>query len=1300
MALIGSRCSPNCTGFNSEKQTVSIDNAFFDLVTFQKVGDGKYNFTMEGCEQSIKTDESVFYQKDFRGIIDEMKVHELEPTPNNTDVNTYTVCVATASFGTAFNYLILEPNLYYNYYYALLMGGDRADGNMTTGDGSCNPYCAATYDPDQELKISYAGVESIDVYYNSQLMNFLWKLDTDEENITISSECQHRLNCQSGQNLPYQVVEVCPKRLNKRCIYSSADRLYPIDTRRYVAADVANKQHDCNHYCTYQAVYEEYDDDYYYYNMHNDDYNKYNLLNDLHHEPDVVDKYKRTSGKYECRDAIYYPGIYEHASNKYNEPGNYGNVTSNDVSRADTVHRLSIYPQEFVRYPDDLRQHADHLEFDAGIYNLTSSLEKIVVASPVEINFNTGQNIGLATRLLADGYCGNLKVASTDGKFDEVPDSGSSSSDASVELPSSFLCNSGATHAVVSIHRNRKLFVGQTYNKIKTSLKGKASEADLDDDDDDERPLNKTGMLFDPPAAPHPCDRQLFMQDNGHIFSATAMQKHENNTIRYITRAAEASTSKVTARITVDTSKYVHPFHGRYEISWWDQVRWASHDMCRIISNKAGKITAECEHLTDFTLLIDGHVDDPLVCDLMLMWMGRVINISSIACLFLLIVVFGLANLSATLPQVRRHWLARRIVGKRVQRSTLQFLYIVTLCLFYLIFTIFSNKTVAGRFCEEFAAISYTLFISCIILTMIQSANVVKNFHSDREMISIMVSNVSRPLVAFIVSFGIPVILATLLYFFTYFYQRQDNFCWVRHDMIAFAIVIPLSLLLLNGIACTIFVARKLFYTGESAAEVRLTRAHVKQRVVTLLLMQLTLGMPWILQYLAIFSPGITAYHYLFTVVNGSQGTMIFALAVYRRWRQNVTNLEEVMLLWLLSFHLFSQVAGIFELDPYIPMVPWKDGWEKTKTDNVRIYRYLHQYMTWSRPTACTTDGEPYKASQYSNLWEDRYPGALPGRIFEQHGENLHIHQASPRDAGVYLCYDRVALSTVRYFYVLHAMTPINGVHQMEKIDGYLERENPHRDMGRMHCSVYKETSRFTCANGDTDPPCLDATATKMYPDTKWQFNWRPVIYRPPNAPLCFPGDRRCQGWMDALGKIYEEGGKTDDPRERLVLRKVPEKPVDLKFRDRFMTNFALAFRWEPWTKCRRGQPFQRREGHCVLQFSAGKKENNENNDSNDSTDWMKHLATLLKLASEGTASVRLYSSLVMSMILDAYIETDCGTINRAASPKFAHLQDFFEQVVYPSIGIPTDFGSSSKGFVLADEWQACFKLVLLDQVF
>ncbi|KAK6044293.1 hypothetical protein COOONC_18202 [Cooperia oncophora] len=106
----------------------------------------------------------------------------------------------------------------------------------------------------------------------------------------------------------------------------------------------------------------------------------------------------------------------------------------------------------------------------------------------------------------------------------------------------------------------------------------------------------------------------------------------------------------------------------------------------------------------------------------------------------------------------------------------------------------------------------------------------------------------------------VPFAISVLLLLLTNFFDRGDCFCWVRPDYIIYAVIIPVSLLVLNGIVCTILVCIRLF-----GIKRKLSKS--------------------ILQYLTLYSPYTTAWHYVFTIVMGSQGTILALLFLYKRRR-------------------------------------------------------------------------------------------------------------------------------------------------------------------------------------------------------------------------------------------------------------------------------------------------------------------------------------------------------------------------------------------------------------------------------
>ncbi|VDM65019.1 unnamed protein product [Strongylus vulgaris] len=128
-----------------------------------------------------------------------------------------------------------------------------------------------------------------------------------------------------------------------------------------------------------------------------------------------------------------------------------------------------------------------------------------------------------------------------------------------------------------------------------------------------------------------------------------------------------------------------------------------------------------------------------------------------------------------------------------------------------------------------------------------------------------------------------PFLTTLLLAIKSNFFERGDCFCWVRPDYVVYAVVLPTSLLVLNAIFCTIVICMRLFCNGKFSKAVRQHQTRVTSKIGAVLVMQLSIGMPWVLQYFTIYSPYATIWHYIFTTVMGSQGTLLALLFYYKR---------------------------------------------------------------------------------------------------------------------------------------------------------------------------------------------------------------------------------------------------------------------------------------------------------------------------------------------------------------------------------------------------------------------------------
>uniref|UniRef100_A0A915CXH5 G-protein coupled receptors family 2 profile 2 domain-containing protein n=1 Tax=Ditylenchus dipsaci TaxID=166011 RepID=A0A915CXH5_9BILA len=223
-----------------------------------------------------------------------------------------------------------------------------------------------------------------------------------------------------------------------------------------------------------------------------------------------------------------------------------------------------------------------------------------------------------------------------------------------------------------------------------------------------------------------------------------------------------------------------------------------------------------------------------------------------------------------------------------------QFFYNLMLSLFYLFFFVFSDQGRLGSdlACKVTAGITYWLLLTCILLSIFQALRILKIFvwTVTLERIAIFLTS---PATIYITSFCAPTLVcSTLAVFISDFFSRNDEFCWIRPDYVWFAVVLPLTLLIVNGVISLIIISIRLFpnlfgfqkvlRTG-SKIMAKGTKKQTKEKLIAIFLLQFILGMPWIFMYATLFAPQVTMWHYLFTIVNSSQGIVLFLLFVHKQ---------------------------------------------------------------------------------------------------------------------------------------------------------------------------------------------------------------------------------------------------------------------------------------------------------------------------------------------------------------------------------------------------------------------------------
>ncbi|GMR48363.1 hypothetical protein PMAYCL1PPCAC_18558, partial [Pristionchus mayeri] len=533
------------------------------------------------------------------------------------------------------------------------------------------------------------------------------------------------------------------------------------------------------------------------------------------------------------------------------------------------------------------------MNHDQAPQKFLETLPLLVVNSLSEKLFLNGKLMGFSSQQHAcnDEHDASIfGLADTDYGFVDYSNKNEADKPkSSIEIPTEAVCGSSGTHSLFSIHRTTKLFVGgMNYRRLPVKSSWFGSNDEETTKSSQSMALTHSnlevigdGEVDEDEELPEACSSQQILLEDQPVLTATVLDA-SNGEMKFVSRDDEKGGKMAT--VTIDLSDSLRPLHGSLSFSWWDSssLSWSSTDHCQLREGqRGGKVIADCFHLTDFTLIVDGTVNDPCVCDTGLIIVGYIISAVSICSLFLVV----LATIINRIPSISR-MKAFSFVREDLFRNrfhSVDVLYTISLLFFYIIFTFFHDQSVAGHSCVVFAVISYSLLFCTVLLTLFQSYRTIATF-SPFPIIRRILSFASHQIFVCTVSAGAPLLISSILAIVSNFFDRDDGFCWVRPDYITFAVVVPLSVLILNGVICTVLVVIRLYQ--EQKSQLMTGKNHLKRRIVSVLIMQFTLGMPWVLQYLTLYAPTSTVYHYLFTIVNGSQGIVLLLLYIYRRDRR------------------------------------------------------------------------------------------------------------------------------------------------------------------------------------------------------------------------------------------------------------------------------------------------------------------------------------------------------------------------------------------------------------------------------
>ncbi|KAI6231588.1 hypothetical protein M3Y95_00397700 [Aphelenchoides besseyi] len=432
---------------------------------------------------------------------------------------------------------------------------------------------------------------------------------------------------------------------------------------------------------------------------------------------------------------------------------------------------------------------------------------------------------------------------------------------ASIELDKSKLCNkaTGQSRAVYFvIFRNSRLFT-QSNEKRTQSFAVTGHE---------------TTSTFDR------C-KMNFHETNGLVLSSVILDGNQ--------------TESVNARMKFkkDQNASSLPSHSNLAVTWWDQTEWSTERQCKM-HEENGEFVAHCDHLTNFALLIQRSSTDPMLCSTFLDKLSFWLLLASATCLCILFTIY----FTRIVPVVKDNILIRMLNNTyRPTADSFIVFYVCVMLLFYLIFIVLIDQSTTGSrlVCKLTAAVLYNLFLTALIVNIFQAWNLIRVCAWSSRM-EFVLGIMTWRLIAFPVAFGLPIVVCVTVWFIDHnFFYRGDEYCWIQPKSVIFAVLIPVTIMLINSAVTFVIFCFRMFPScfrlcGSASTAVRLSTGTSKHKIrealqllIAVLFAQFLLGFPWLLQYPAMFSSKITVWHYLFAVLNGSNGIILLFMYICGR---------------------------------------------------------------------------------------------------------------------------------------------------------------------------------------------------------------------------------------------------------------------------------------------------------------------------------------------------------------------------------------------------------------------------------
>ncbi|XP_071835172.1 adhesion G-protein coupled receptor D1-like [Apostichopus japonicus] len=319
----------------------------------------------------------------------------------------------------------------------------------------------------------------------------------------------------------------------------------------------------------------------------------------------------------------------------------------------------------------------------------------------------------------------------------------------------------------------------------------------------------------------------------------------------YTENTSLASTINITfdVNITTDFDESLEPFCKYLNLK---NSTWLTNGVGMIlaenISDDLVRIVCSVSHLTNFAVLLSP-VD--LEHDLAISLLSYFLVTVSIICLLLTFVV---------LMSLREIALSQRI---QILKN-----FIVALMVAQLLFVFTSSLLSKTVLCKLAAALSHYFWLAAFTWMLVQG---VQLYTKVRRLVGGHIKQ--RHYVLF--AWGVPLPIALIPLIINYVKETELKVCWLPPDLIWFFAIPVIVVFCVNGTVA--YLVMKTFLSIKANKD-KTESEKIRASVRAVLVMLPVLGLTWFFGLLLLVQPTVEIFQYMFVILNGLQGVLVFLL--------------------------------------------------------------------------------------------------------------------------------------------------------------------------------------------------------------------------------------------------------------------------------------------------------------------------------------------------------------------------------------------------------------------------------------